>query len=78
MIGIDSVFLLIFLGVFALVWAIRIEAKNHNLKICKHYALYDDADKVSYIGVDGSLEYGYFADAFTYKQAIGIKSCILI
>ena len=70
---------LIIVVLVGLIWLLRLEFKSHNLKVGKHYELYDDNGFI-YMGVMGIDKYGdlettfYGPSKMTYSQAKSIKS----
>lgn len=69
---------LIVVVLVGLIWLLRLEFKSHNLKVGKHYILYDD-NGLRYVGVIGIDKYGYLETTIygpskmTYSQAKAIK-----
>lgn len=66
---------LITIAAICLIWFIRLEIKSYNLKIGKHYKLYDTKGwPVSYLKSDGTLKFDMMSnDLMDYKTASGIK-----
>ena len=61
--------------VIGLIWFIRLEIKSYNLKIGRHYKLYDeDGYPISHLNSDGSLGYSSVgSNLMSYRAASGIK-----
>lgn len=66
---------LIAIIVVGLIWFIRLEIKSYNLKIGRHYKLYNkDGYAVSYLDSDGTLGYSIVgSNLMSYRTASGIK-----
>ena len=69
---------LIVVVLVGLIWLLRLEFKSHNLKVGKHYVLYED-NGLRRMGVMGIDRYGYLETCIygpsklTYSQAKAIK-----
>ena len=69
---------LIVIVLVGLIWLLRLELKLHNLKVGKHYVLYENS-ALRYMGVIGIDKYGYLETTIygpskmTYSQAKAIK-----
>lgn len=66
---------LIAIIVVGLIWFIRLEIKSYNLKIGRHYKLYNkDGCAVSYLDSDGTLGYSIVgSNLMSYRTASGIR-----
>lgn len=70
---------LITIIIIGLIWLIRLEIKSYNLKIGRHYKLYDENfHAVSHLNSDGTLAYSITgSNLMSYKTASGIKKLYL-